>query len=84
MSNLLLSIMGAFAEFERQLGKEHQLDGIALAKARGVYRGRKKSLSEDQARQLRKRADWGEAKTALARDFGISRETVYQYLCIRP
>ncbi len=58
MSDLLLSVMGAFAEFERQLGKERPLDGIALYKARGVYRGRKKPLSEDQARQLRKRADW--------------------------
>ncbi len=79
MSNLLLSVMGAFAEFERQLGKERQREGIALAKRRGAYRGRKKSLTEDQVGQ---RAEGGVAKTTLAREFGISRETVYQYLRI--
>jgi len=51
MANLLLSVMGAFAEFERSLIGERQREGIALAKARGAYRGRKKSLTEDQLRQ---------------------------------
>ncbi|GGF69466.1 hypothetical protein GCM10010912_13230 [Paenibacillus albidus] len=44
MSNLMLSVMGAFSEFERALIRERQREGIALAKQRGVYRGRKKSL----------------------------------------
>ena len=44
MSNLLLSVMGAFAKFERSLIRERQLEGIALAKKRGVYKGRKKVL----------------------------------------
>lgn len=43
MANLLLSVMGAFAEFERALIRERQREGISLAKQRGVYRGRKKS-----------------------------------------
>ncbi|HQR40225.1 MAG TPA: recombinase family protein [Blastocatellia bacterium] len=80
MSNLLLSVMGAFAEFERALIRERQREGIALAKQRGVYRGRKKSLSPDQVAELRKRVQMGEPKAALARDLGISRETLYQYL----
>jgi DNA invertase Pin-like site-specific DNA recombinase len=80
MANLLLSVMGAFAEFERALIGERQREGIALAKKRGVYRGRKRSLSADQVRELRRRASEGVAKTTLARDFAISRETVYQYL----
>lgn len=80
MANLLLSVMGAFAEFERSLIRERQREGIALAKARGAYRGRKKSLSNDQADELRRRAAEGEAKAVLARELGISRETVYQYL----
>jgi len=84
MANLLLSVMGAFAEFERSLIGERQREGIALAKTRGAYRGRKKSLTEDQVTQLRQRADAGEAKTALAREYGISRETVYQYLRTAP
>jgi DNA invertase Pin-like site-specific DNA recombinase len=79
MSQLLLSVMGAFAEFERSLIRERQREGIALAKKAGVYKGRKPSLSDEQARQLRARITAGEKKAALAREFGISRETVYQY-----
>lgn len=80
MATLMLSVMGSFAEFERALLKERQREGIALAKQRGAYRGRKKALGEDQAARLRARAELGESKTALAREFGISRETLYQYL----
>lgn len=80
MATLLLSVMGAFAEFERSLLRERQREGIALAKQRGAYRGRKKALSHAQAALLRLRAKAGEQKAVLAREFGISRETVYQYL----
>ena len=80
MANLMLSVMGAFAEFERALLRERQREGIALAKQRGVYRGRKKSLSPEKAAVLKKRAAAGEKKAGLAREFGISRETLYQYL----
>jgi DNA invertase Pin-like site-specific DNA recombinase len=80
MANLLLSVMGAFAEFERALIRERQREGIALAKQRGVYRGRKKALTTEQVVELRRRVGAGEQKTALAREFGISRETLYQYL----
>lgn len=80
MAHLLLSVMGAFAEFERTLLKERQREGIALAKQRGAYRGRKKSLSEEQIEALRQRAQDGETKAQLARDYNISRETLYQYL----
>ncbi len=84
MANLLLSVMGAFAEFERSLIRERQREGIALAKKRGVYRGRTRCLSEDQAARLRQRASEGVPKTTLARELGISRETVYQYLRATP
>lgn len=84
MANLLLSVMGAFAEFERALIREQQREGIALAKQRGAYRGRKKSLTEDQIDALARRAAAGEPKALPARDFAISRETVYQYLRARP
>lgn len=80
MANLMLSVMGAFAEFERALIRERQHEGIALAKQRGAYRGRKKSLTPEQVAELRQRSTAGEKKTALARAFGISRETLYQYL----
>src|ERR671932_2385958 len=55
MASLMLSVMGAFAEFERALINERQREGIALAKQRGAYRGRKKTLSQGMAAQLRDR-----------------------------
>ncbi len=80
MANLLLSVMGAFAEFEQALMRERQREGIALAKQRGAYRGRKKALSPEQIKELQKRVGAGEQKAKLAREYGISRETLYQYL----
>lgn len=80
MAILMLSVMGAFAEFERALIRERQLEGIALAKQRGVYRGRKKSLSDEDVVTLRQQIQNGDKKTKVARKFGISRETLYQYL----
>ena len=80
MANLMLSVMGAFAEFERALIRERQREGIALARQRGVYRGRKKSLNDEQIAELKRRVSAGEPKALIARDFGISRETLYQYL----
>jgi DNA invertase Pin-like site-specific DNA recombinase len=80
MANLLLSVMGAFAEFERALIRERQREGVSLAKLRGAYRGRKPALTADQALRLSERAAAGETKAKLAREFGISRETLYQYL----
>jgi DNA invertase Pin-like site-specific DNA recombinase len=79
MSNLLLSVMGAFAEFERSLIRERQREGITLAKKAGVYKGRKPSLTLERAEELRKRVAAGEKRAALAREFGISRETLYTY-----
>lgn len=80
MANLLLSVMGAFAEFERALIRERQREGISLAKQRGVYRGRKKALSDSRLEELRRRIEAREPKAALAREFGISRATLYEYL----
>ena len=80
MAKLMLSVMGAFAEFERALIKERQREGIALAKQKGVYRGRQKCLSQAEAVQLRSRIAAGEKKAKIARELGISRQTVYQYL----
>lgn len=82
MANLLLTMLGAVAEFERSLIKERQREGIAIAKERGVYKGRKPSLNEEQVQQLmaRDQAQGGKGRAGLAREFGISRETLYQYL----
>ena len=80
MANLMLSVMGAFAEFELALLRERQREGIALAKQRGAYRGRKRSLNLEQIGEVQRRIAAGEQKARVARDMGISRETVYQYL----
>jgi DNA invertase Pin-like site-specific DNA recombinase len=81
MANLLLSVMGAFAQFERELIKERQREGIALAKAKGdVYRGRVPSLTAERAALLRSRVAAGEPKAKLAREFGISRASLYNYM----
>src|SRR5215204_2223248 len=80
MASLMLSVMGAFAEFERSLIKERQREGIALAKRRGAYRGRKKSLSPQEVAELRQRVAAGISKAQVAREGGISRQTLYQYL----
>ena len=77
---LMLSVMGAFAEFERSLLKERQREGIELAKKRGVYRGRKRALSEHQLEEIIQRVAQGERKSDIARSFNISRETLYHYL----
>lgn len=79
MNTLLLSMLGAVAEFERSMILERQREGIALAKAAGKYTGRKAALTCAQAAKLRERLAGGESVTALARDYGISRQTVYNY-----
>ena len=80
MAHLLLSVIGAIAQFERDLIRERQREGIALAKQRKVYLGRVRSLSAAQADDLRSRIKAGERKTLLAREFGITRTTVYDYI----
>jgi DNA invertase Pin-like site-specific DNA recombinase len=80
MAQLMLSVMGAFAEFERALLRERQREGIALAKQRGVYRGRKRALTDEQIAEMKRRIGAGEPKARVARAFDISRETLYQYL----
>ena len=80
MAKLLLSVMGAFGEFERALIRERQREGIELARKKGKYKGRKRSLSPEQVAALKERVAAGEKKAGLAREFGISRETLYQYL----
>jgi DNA invertase Pin-like site-specific DNA recombinase len=80
MENLLLSMLGAVAEFERALILERQREGIALAKAAGKYKGRRSLITQEARQQMRDRVQAGETKAAVARAFGISRETLYQVL----
>lgn len=83
MSKLLLSVMGAFAEFERSLIRERQAEGIAIAKTNGVYKGRKPALSAEQVADARQRIADGTPKARVARDLGVSRQTLYTALAER-
>ncbi|MEN6537691.1 MAG: recombinase family protein [Bryobacteraceae bacterium] len=80
MNQLLLGIMGAFAQFERSLIHERQLEGIAIARENGVYLGRKPKLDAAGIAELKRRVATGEQKARIAEDMKISRETLYKYL----
>ena len=80
MATLLLSLLGAVAEFERSMIRERQREGIELAKKKGVYKGRKPSLTTMQIAEIRKRVKAGEKKAALAAEYRISRQTLYSAL----
>ena len=77
---LTLSIMGAFAEFERSIIRERQREGIELAKKRGVYVGRKPSLNEQQVLEIKEKVKLGLNKSKIAREYGVCRDTIYQYI----
>ena len=80
MSKLLLQVMGAFAEFERSLIKERQLEGIAAAKKKGKHLGRSPSLSANQIEEAISMVEKGISKTGVAKHFEISRSTLYNIL----
>ncbi|NOS74333.1 MAG: recombinase family protein [Methyloglobulus sp.] len=80
--DLMLSVLGAVAQFERAMIGERQREGIALAKKRGVYDGkvRKRKLSDRQINDIEVKLGQGVPKSRVAKEFGITRETLYQYL----
>jgi DNA invertase Pin-like site-specific DNA recombinase len=80
MSELLLNVIGSVAEFERAIIRERQREGVTLAKAKGIYKGRKRALEPEQVAELVLKVAAGAKKAALAREFNVSRETVHRYL----
>ena len=81
ISRMMFDIIGAVAEFERAMIRERQREGIDAAMKAGKYKGgRKKALSGEQQAELKRRVEAGEKKAALAREFGISRESLYCYM----
>jgi DNA invertase Pin-like site-specific DNA recombinase len=76
-----LNILGVFAQFETQLRRERQLEGIARAKKEGVYKGRRRSIDQQEVIRLLKPAQEGGAglgPTEVAKQLGISRGSVYR------
>lgn len=76
---LLLGMLGAVAEFERSIIRERQAEGIARAKARGVYKGRK-PVPGEKIEQARRLISQGVPKARVARDLGISRSSLYKHI----
>ena len=76
---LYLNILGSVAEFERQMIKERQREGILLARQRNAYDkcGRKPSLTQKQIEAINYRLALGESVTSLAKEYGVSRQTIY-------
>lgn len=83
MSVFLLSLMGAFAEFERAFIRERQAQGIAIAKERGAFKGGVRRLNKEQRDYLYSSFDSGVSKSKIARQLGVARTTVYSYLEFR-
>jgi len=79
MDALMLGILAAFAEFERRRIKERQAEGIALAKAKGKY-AQQSALSDDDIEQVKALVELGHPKTEIARQFDVSRQTIYNAL----
>ncbi len=80
MANFTLSMMGAFAEFERAKIGERQREGITLAKRKGtVYKGGMPKLSQNQMNEIHAKIASGIPKARIAKDIGVSRQTIYAY-----
>ncbi|MDB5660879.1 MAG: integration/recombination/inversion protein [Cypionkella sp.] len=77
LSTLQLQLMGAFAEFERAIIRKRQQEGIAIAKSKGVYKGRPPTIEKSKVVELRQS---GMQPTKIAREMKISRASVYRAL----
>ena len=75
MSTLMLQMMGSFAQFERSMILKRQAEGIAVAKAKGAYKGRKASIDRDVISNMIKA---GSSLTSIAKSLGISRQSVHR------
>lgn len=79
-SKLMRQMLGAFAEFEHTLISNRRREGIEAARNRGKHIGRKRSLTDEQIREIRQKVSEGAQKKSLAAEYGISRTTLYAAL----
>ena len=80
MNDFMLHLLGAVAELELSRIRERQLEGIALAKKMGKYKGRKRSLNDEKMEILKQEMMTRKTKSKIAKELGISRFTLYKYL----
>ena len=76
-SKYFLDMLSVFAELETNLRKDRQMEGVAKAKEKGVYKGRKSSIDADKIRELK---ESGLGASAIAKEMGIHRDSVYRVL----
>jgi len=82
IDRLMLSMLGGFAEYERGLIRDRQREGIAKAKERGAYKGRRCKLMDQAviAKMISEATALGANKTVLSKKYGVSRDTLYKYI----
>jgi len=80
INTLLFNVMASFAEFERELIRERQREGVQIAKSKGLYKGRKREMTEERVQEIHARVAAGESKAQIAKAMEISRDTLYRYL----
>ena len=80
MNQLMLQMMGAFAEFERSMIKERQREGIVKAKKKGIKFGAAPKFTNEQIEEIKARRTAGESAATLATEFNVSRQTIYSML----
>jgi DNA invertase Pin-like site-specific DNA recombinase len=80
LSKLILSMIGAFAEFERNMIRQRQREGIAIAKEKGIYKGRQRQATPEQIANIKAEHERGVSMARLARDYGVTRVTIYNYI----
>ena len=83
MSNLLLNVMEAFAQFERKLIRERQRRGLRSQGGKGSTPAGNRLLRPHAAAELRRRVALGDSKAGLAREFGIGRDTLYRHVPVK-
>lgn len=81
MGRMVITILGMVADMELKFIKDRQRAGIDAAKAEGIYKGRKKSVDDEE---IRRRIAAGATKAAVARELNVSRMTVYRALDVHP
>ena len=80
MASLMLHMLGAFAEFERSLIGQRRKEGLEAARKRGKQIGRRKSLSDEDLSEIAQELLKGDSKSDLAKEYGVSRTTLYAAL----
>ena len=79
----MVSVLGIIAEFKLSLILESRREGVANARQKGIHCGRKRSLSDMEILLLQQRVQNGEKKAKIAKEFGISRQTLYEYIRLK-